>query len=103
MTADRRMFGASAVAKRESTPVEVRVPGKILFAACERLGVGEGATTVLRFWYESSFTGDPGPKRFFRAFATGEKLPADAVWCRSAVDGEGCAWHLYELPFQERS
>ena len=85
------------MAKRDASPTAVRIPGAILFAACERLGAGEDAQIIFRFWYEGSFTGDPGPRRLFRAFATGEKVPEGAVWCKSAVDDERQAWHLYEL------
>lgn len=95
--ADRRVLGAGTMAQRNASPTTVRIPGAILFAACKRLGAGENAQIVLRFWYEGSFTDDPGPKRSFRAFATGEDVPVDAVWCRSAVDDEDRAWHLYEL------
>jgi hypothetical protein len=95
--ADRRVLGAGTMAKTDATPTPVRIHGAILFAACERLGAGENAQTVFRFWYEGSFTGEMGPKRFFRAFATGEKLPVGAVYCKSATDDEGQAWHLYEL------
>jgi hypothetical protein len=98
--ADRRVLGAGTMAKRGATPTPVCIPGAILFAACERLGVGENAQIVFRFWYEGSFTEEMGPKRFFRAFATGEELPTGAVYCKSATDDKGQAWHLYEL-FEE--
>lgn len=95
--ADRRVLGAGTMAQRGASPTAVRIHGAILFAACERLGAGPDAQIVFRFWYEGSFTEDMGPKRSFRAFATGEKVSDGAVYCKSAVDDEGRAWHLYEL------
>lgn len=96
--ADRRVLGAGTMAKKGASPAAVHVHGEILFAACERLGAGGDGQVVFRFWYEGSFTGEMGPKRFFRAFATGEEVPEGATHCKSATDDEGRAWHLYEMP-----
>jgi hypothetical protein len=73
------------------------VPGKVLHAECGHLGAGPRAPITFQFWYEGSLSGEGNLSRTFQTVRTGVVVPEGSVYCKSARDVDGGAWHLYEL------